>query len=272
MTNAYCKSLFRALGCVIMKKTIIGNWKMNGTRQGAVALAREVARFAAEVRTPHEVVLCPPAHLLDCVGKALQATVVGLGAQDCSAHSGGAFTGEISAGMLADVGCGYVIVGHSERRAYHFETNALVKAKAEAALAAGLVPIICVGETLEEREAGRAEAVVSAQIFASLPSNEYQLPPTQPSPQRGEGYLAHFLLAYEPVWAIGSGKIPSNDDIAAMHAHILRECPQAKVLYGGSVKAANAAEIMAIAGVSGVLVGGASLKAEEFCGIIEGGI
>jgi triosephosphate isomerase len=241
-----------------MKKTIVGNWKMNGNMPMASALVHEISSVAAALRSEHEIIVCPPFTLLSEVAKALAGGFIQLGAQDCSAHSEGAFTGEISASMLVEQGCRYVIVGHSERRAYHGETSVLVKSKAEAALAAGLIPIICVGETRDEREAGRAEAVVSEQLRESLPLiHDSRLT------------IHDFLLAYEPVWAIGSGKIPSISDIEAMHAHILRLYPKANVLYGGSVKAANAAEIMALPGVSGVLVGGASLKAEEFLGIIK---
>ena len=230
---------------------------MHGTRASSVALAREVAKFAAQTQTPHEIILCPPFPLLAEVEKALRGTFIKLGAQDCHEQPEGAFTGSVSAAMLRETSCEYVIIGHSERREGLHETNELVRAKAAQAQANGLIPIICVGETQAQREAGQAKAVISQQLRESLPPINHQPPTTN-----------HFLLAYEPIWAIGSGKIPTTHDIADMHAHILSLHPGAKLLYGGSVKAANAAEIMAIEGVSGVLVGGASLKAEEFCGII----
>lgn len=241
-------------------KVIAANWKMNGSVAMAAALVPKVASYAASAGSRSEIVLCPPATLLAEVGRLMQGSFLALGAQDVSAHASGAYTGEISAGMLKEAGCRYVIVGHSERRQYHAESDALVKAKAEAALAAGLTPILCIGETLEERESGKAFEVVSAQLKRSLPTSHQ--PPT-----------ANFLLAYEPVWAIGSGKVPSSADIEAMHAHIGASAGAgAKILYGGSVNAGNAREILSIPGVDGVLVGGASLKAEEFCSIIECGV
>lgn len=238
------------------RKIIIGNWKMNGTPEMARSLAAAVAKRAASLGS--EVVICPPATLLHAVSDA----PIAKGGQDCSAEAAGAFTGDVSATMLKEAGCDYVIVGHSERRQHHGETDARVRAKAAQAVAAGLVPVICVGETLAEREAGREEQVVATQVAGSVP------------PGVGEG---SFILAYEPVWAIGTGKTPTNEDIRAMHAHILtvsaRETglaqSQISVLYGGSVKSGNAKEILAINGVAGVLVGGASLVAEEFCKIIE---
>lgn len=225
---------------------------MNGSRALAAELVPAIAAFAAQSVVRSDIVLCPPASLLSDVAARIQGSFLALGAQDCSAKSEGAYTGEVSAQMLAEIGCRYVIVGHSERREYHAETDALVAAKAAAAIASGLVPVICVGETLAQREAGKAMDVVASQLKGStvgLAANQ-------------------FLLAYEPVWAIGSGKIAQASDIEAMHQHIASLCAGAKILYGGSVKAASAAEIMAVAGVSGVLVGGASLKSSEFCGII----
>ncbi len=234
------------------KKTIIGNWKMNGTRAFARELVPAITSFAAQIGSQADIVICPPATLLADVEKLVQGSFLAVGAQDCSAATSGAFTGELSAEMLKDVGCRYALVGHSERRANHGESDALVAEKAKKLIENGIIPVICVGETLSEREAGEHNAVVAAQVLASLP----QLP------------NAHFLLAYEPVWAIGSGKIPAMHDIESMHSHIISVCAGSCVLYGGSVNAANAAEILALPSVAGVLVGGASLKKEEFCGII----
>ncbi len=241
-----------------MKKIIVGNWKMNGTRDMARELALAVAGCGGDAR----VVLCPPAVLLAPVVEALSGSRVAAGGQDCHAKEKGAYTGDISAAMLKDAGCEYVIVGHSERRQAYGETDVLVRAKATAAIASGLIPIICFGESDAERSAGRAEEIVARQVADSIPD------------EAGEG---NFVLAYEPVWAIGSGKTATLDDIARMHAHVLGVAsahtglsgPQIAVLYGGSVNAANAAEILATPGVSGVLVGGASLKEDEFCTMIK---
>ncbi|MDX1975596.1 MAG: triose-phosphate isomerase [Rickettsiales bacterium] len=236
------------------QKLIVGNWKMYGQPATAAALIQHLVALD----TPAvQVVICPPATLLTSVAWQLSGSGMGLGAQDCHAQKEGAFTGDVSADMLKAAGCSYVIVGHSERRHYHQETDAQVRSKAVAAIAAGLIPIICIGESLADREAGRAEAVVQTQLQASLPET---------------AALNHFVLAYEPVWAIGSGKTPTSHDIEQMHAAIRQALPdrlkEAAILYGGSVKAANAKEILALAGVNGVLVGGASLKADEFSTII----
>jgi triosephosphate isomerase len=234
-----------------MQRIIVGNWKMNGSPAMARTLVPAVASCAAALGSKDIIVLCPPTLLLAEVVRLAQGSFLSVGAQDVSAQANGAYTGETSAAMLAEAGCRYVIVGHSERRSYHAEGNALVRAKADAALANGLTPIICVGETAAERVQGNEKTVVSRQLQESLPESR------------------HFLLAYEPVWAIGSGRTPSVADISAMHTHIRESAGfDVGVLYGGSVNAANAAEIFAIAGVSGVLVGGASLKIDEFCGII----
>ncbi len=242
------------------RKLIAGNWKMNGLKEEAVALAGEVAWRAREGLRDRELLVCPPAQLLVPVHQALADSGVELGGQDCHTAEKGAHTGDISAAMLADVGCRYVIVGHSERRADHGETSALVKAKAEAALAAGLVPIVCVGESEAEREAGRALAVVEAQVRESLPAD-------------GGGEIERLpVVAYEPVWAIGTGKTATPGDVAEMHGRIralLAEIlsplgAEVRILYGGSVKPANAAELLAVDNVDGALVGGASLQAEDF--------
>jgi triosephosphate isomerase len=236
-----------------MSKVIVGNWKMNGSKPMATKLVPAIASYAAGAGVKCDIVLCPPALFVPLVATLVQGSFLALGAQDCSAKAEGAYTGETSATMLLEHGCRYVIVGHSERRQYHAETDSHVEAKAEAALKQGLIPIVCVGETLEQREAGDAQAVVAAQIDQSVPK----------AARPGE-----YLLAYEPVWAIGTGKVASSDDIAQMHQHIATLLPGTKILYGGSVKAANAQEILQLPGVSGVLVGGASLILEEFCAII----
>jgi triosephosphate isomerase (TIM) len=236
---------------------IAGNWKMNGRRAESQALARAIVHEAAGLTA--ELVVCPPATLIGSIGEAIKGSPVALGAQDCHTAAGGAHTGDISALMLADLGCRYVILGHSERRAEHGETDALVRAKAEAAAAAGLVPIICVGESQSDRDRGAALSVVAGQLAGSLPEA------AKPGAT---------VIAYEPIWAIGSGRTPSLGDIAAMHRHLRRElggrgqgAGNFRLLYGGSVKPANAREILATADVDGALVGGASLNAEDFIAI-----
>ena len=242
-------------------KLIAGNWKMNGL---AAALGEARALKAALDTEPAacRVALCPPATLIAQMSWAVQGGPVELGGQDCHAEAAGAFTGSISAAMLADAGARLVILGHSERRAGCCETDADVAAKVEAALAAGLEPIICVGETLTQREAGDAVAVVRRQIAGSLPET-----------LAGRA----FAVAYEPVWAIGTGLTPTLAQIEEVHAAVRAAMVErlgeggrvAPILYGGSVKPSNAAEILAVAEVGGALVGGASLKAEDFLGIIR---
>jgi len=237
---------------------IVGNWKMHGTR-AMLAEARAIDR-AAERLMKVEVALAPPFTLVHATRK--EATLIGVGAQDCHPADGGAHTGDVSAAMLKDAGADFVIVGHSERRADHGETNADVLAKAEAAIAAGLNVIVCVGETGQERDEGKAQAVVTRQLQGSLPS--------------GEENAAKICVAYEPVWAIGTGKVASVLDIAEMHHAIRKKLAQLygdaaeemRILYGGSVKAENAAEILGADNVGGALVGGASLTAESFLAII----
>lgn len=226
----------------------IANWKMN-----APALPAWV-KLVAEARygTDHEIVLCPAFTQLAAANMVLAGTEIALGAQDCHAMPEGAYTGDVSADMLKRSGCSYVIVGHSERREQHQETSAQVKAKAQAAVASGLQPIICVGESLAQREAGQALAVVSQQLAESLPEGSDD-----------------YLIAYEPIWAIGSGLTATPSDIASMHSHIKKSLDKPlPVLYGGSVKPNNAAEILALDGVDGVLVGSASLKGDDFAAII----
>jgi triosephosphate isomerase (TIM) len=237
---------------------IVGNWKMHGTR-AMVAEARAIDR-AAERLIKVEVALAPPATLIQAIRK--EAGLIGVGAQDCHAAEGGAHTGDISAAMVKDAGAGFVIVGHSERRADHGETDADVRAKAQAALAVSINVIVCVGETEAQRDAGQAEEVVAAQLDASLP--------------RGEHVLDRVTVAYEPVWAIGTGRTPTAADVSAMHRAIRAQllaiygpgAESVRILYGGSVKAENAAELLAADEVGGALVGGASLTAESFVGIV----
>jgi len=237
---------------------IVGNWKMHGTR-AMLAEARAIDR-AAERLMKVEVAIAPPYTLIHATRK--EAGLIGVGAQDCHPADGGAHTGDISAAMLKDAGAGFVIVGHSERRTDHGETNADVLAKAEAGIAAGLNVIVCVGETLTERDAGKAVSVVTKQLQGSLP--------------KADDAAAKVTVAYEPVWAIGTGKVPSVLDISEMHKAIRKklvgifgeEGEEVRILYGGSVKAENAAEILEVDDVGGALVGGASLTAESFLGII----
>ncbi len=241
------------------RRTLIaGNWKMNGLRADAEGLVRAFAeRLAAGGKARCEVLVCPPATLLFTLAEALAGAGIGLGAQDCHSGASGAHTGDLSAPMLADAGCAYVIVGHSERRADHGEGDELVRAKAEATAAAGLLPIICIGETLDQRDAGRAVEVVERQLDGSLP----------------EGAASDtVVIAYEPVWAIGTGRTPTIADIAEVHASIRarlgdRGAGDARILYGGSVKPDNAKEILALDDVDGALVGGASLNADDFWAI-----
>jgi len=233
-----------------MTKIIIGNWKMNGSAASAQALVPALASMAASMHSKAEIVVCPPSVLIPAVSKMVEGSFIAVGGQDCSASKDGAYTGDLSARMLKEAGCRYVIVGHSERRANYKELNELVKAKAEAAQAEGLIPVICVGEMLAQRENGLAVRYVTQQVRECVPAG------------------GQFLLAYEPVWAIGSGHVPSGVEIEQMHQQIASLIPGVKVLYGGSVKAANAREILSIPGVSGVLVGGASLSLDEFSGII----
>jgi triosephosphate isomerase (TIM) len=239
---------------------IAGNWKMNGQQQDGAALAGAIDARARQ-SAPAEILICPPATLLVSCAGLLAGGPVALGAQDCHAQPNGAFTGDISARMLKDSGCSHVIVGHSERRAGHGESDAVVRAKATAALAAGLIAIICVGETEAECNAGQGAEIVATQLQGSIPP---------------EATPATIVVAYEPIWAIGTGRTPSLADIDRMHRHIrsvlaaqLPAGETVRLLYGGSVKASNAVEILARPDVDGALVGGASLKAEEFWAIAE---
>lgn len=229
-------------------KFIAGNWKMNGSRK----MLTEMIDALKTVKTENAIILCVPYTML-CV----DADCVSLGAQDVSTHDHGAYTGEISASMIAETGAKYVIIGHSERRQYHNETNDIVRQKVTAALSAGLTPIICVGETMEEKQAGKTMEIIESGVRESIPNDV-----TEP-----------IIVAYEPRWAIGAGLTPTAEEIAEAHKLIadtltsmgLSDTP---VLYGASVKGSNAAEIMSIPNVGGVLVGGASLKPDDFIPII----
>ncbi|MEM6414091.1 MAG: triose-phosphate isomerase [Pseudomonadota bacterium] len=236
-----------------MKPLIAGNWKMNGDRAASDEIEALIKIFDGSMPEKVDVLICPPATLLMHFSQNFSDEGLQFGGQDCHGKQAGAHTGDLSADMLADAGAAYAIVGHSERRSDHQEDDAVVCVKAMAALAAGLNPIICVGETREERENGAAEAVVGAQLAGSIPAG-------------ATGYA----VAYEPVWAIGTGLTPTRDDIAKMHAEIRKNVgPDVRILYGGSVKPDNAKEILAIENVGGALVGGASLKASDFAAIIQ---
>ncbi len=242
------------------RKLIAGNWKMNGLTADGLALAKAVFdKTAGEL--PFDVLICPPMSLLGAIAALPHA--IGVGSQDVAAapKSFGAFTGDVSAEMVRDLGGSHAIVGHSERRTMHGETNAVVAAKARRAIEAGLTAVICIGETLEEREAGKALEVVTEQVRGSVPV---------------EATAANCVIAYEPVWAIGTGKVPTVADVAEVHAAIRAELAKVlgadvangmRILYGGSVKPSNAKELLSVDNVDGALIGGASLKADDFWAI-----
>lgn len=235
-----------------MRQLIAGNWKMNGI-SASLAEIESIARTVT-ISPPHcDVLICPPATLLS---RAVERGVPGIsfGGQDCHPQPFGAFTGDLSAEMLRDCGASAVIVGHSERRQFHSETDELIASKASAAWSAGLSAIICIGETLSERQAHSAELVCERQLAGSIPSG---------------ASVENTVIAYEPVWAIGTGRTPANNEIAHMHAHI-RKClgSPIRILYGGSVKSSNSREILSLPNVDGALVGGASLRASEFMTIV----
>jgi triosephosphate isomerase len=243
-------------------KLVVGNWKMNGSRAGNAELLSGIAAGLAGVQASCAV--CVPAPYLQQCEQLLGASPIAWGAQDVSAHASGAFTGEVAASMLADFACRYVIVGHSERRAYHGESSELVAQKTLAALGAGLTPIVCVGETLEQREAGQTAAVVSSQLGAVLEL-------------LGEEQLARIVVAYEPVWAIGTGRTATPEMAQEVHAQLRAQLAQRSeraaqvvaILYGGSMKPDNAGELMAQPDIDGGLVGGAALKAADFLAILR---
>jgi triosephosphate isomerase len=235
-----------------MRQLIAGNWKMNLLRGPAVALARAVV--AGSQDAPCDLMVCPPFTALADVAGVVAGSAVVVAGQDCHADENGAHTGDVAAPMLADLGCGAVILGHSERRQDHGETSLMVRAKAVTAARCGLMPVICVGETEAERDAGAAEALVCAQVAESVPP----------------GFAG--VLAYEPIWAIGTGRTPTEQDVAAMHAaihaalvaHLGEAGGQVRILYGGSVKPENAGALLGVPRVGGALVGGASLEAAAF--------
>ncbi len=239
------------------RKLVVGNWKMNGNRAGNAEL---LAALRAAGPWVAEVAVCAPFPYLADVALSLQGAGIAWGAQDCSAFESGAYTGEVAAAMLAEFACHYVIVGHSERRALHRESDQLVADKAKAALAHNLTPIVCVGETLAEREAGQTEVIVKRQLSAVIHTLAH--------------CISQVVVAYEPVWAIGTGKTASPEQAQAVHAllrmQLAAASPKAaemKILYGGSVKADNAASLFAQTDIDGGLIGGASLKAAEFAAI-----
>jgi triosephosphate isomerase len=240
---------------------VAGNWKMNGLRASIRILHAVAEGYGGALKERVDLLVCPPATILFACAEAARGSGVAVGGQDCHPEPSGAFTGDLSAEMLADAGATHVIVGHSERRTLHGETDAEVRGKAEAARRAGLVAVICVGETRAEREAGDTLAVIRRQVRGSLP----------------EGAIAEsVVVAYEPVWAIGTGLTPTAADVAEVHGLIRDElgalggpgdAGRTRILYGGSVKPANAGELLSVANVDGALVGGASLVAEDFLAI-----
>lgn len=250
----------------VRRKLVAGNWKMNTTRAGAVELARAVAKHVPADRTGEvEVLVCPPFPYLLPVADAVRESGVELGAQDVYFELPGAFTGEVAVPMLVDVGCRYVIIGHSERRHVLGETDSVIRRKVAAALKGGLSVILCVGELLSEREADQTKSVLDTQMKGGLTGLE-------------EGALDHVTIAYEPVWAIGTGRTASPAQAEEVHLYLRnwvatrynsRRSIQTRILYGGSVKPDNALELMSQADVDGALVGGASLKADSFLAIAD---
>ncbi|MFC5385964.1 triose-phosphate isomerase [Aquamicrobium segne] len=245
-----------------IRPLVAGNWKMNGTSASLDELRAIGAGFAQGLEAKAQALVCVPATLLHRAAELLAATPVQAGGEDCHASASGAHTGDISAEMLKDAGASHVIVGHSERRTDHGESDATVHAKAEAAWRGGLVAIICIGETHGQRQADETLEVLSRQIEGSVPLG---------------ASAENTIIAYEPVWAIGTGLTPTVDDVASAHAHIRARLEERlgqkartmRILYGGSVKPANASELLAVANVDGALIGGASLKAADFLGIAE---
>ncbi len=247
---------------IAIRPLVAGNWKMNGTSASLDELLAIGRGFTGELEAEAEALICVPATLLSRAHEVLSRSPVKTGGEDCHAKESGAHTGDISAEMLKDAGASYVIVGHSERRTDHGETDAIVLAKAEAAWRAGLVAIVCIGETRSQREAGATLDVLSRQLAGSVPKAANH---------------ETVVIAYEPVWAIGTGLTPTTADVAEAHAHIRKElggligaeAARMRILYGGSVKPSNARELLSVANVNGALVGGASLKAADFLGIAD---
>jgi triosephosphate isomerase len=244
------------------RKLVVGNWKMNGSRAGNSTLLSGIV--AGLTGSGADCAVCAPSPYLSQCESELKGSAVAWGAQDVSCHASGAFTGEVSASMLADFACRYVIVGHSERRAYHAESNELVAQKAVIAMNAGITPIVCVGETLEQREAGQTNSVVGAQMKAVLDLLDADT-------------LAKIVVAYEPVWAIGTGKTATPEMAQEVHAQLRAQLKQknavagdaVQILYGGSMKPDNAQQLMAQPDIDGGLIGGAALKAADFLAIIH---
>lgn len=247
------------------QKLIAGNWKMNGSKASAEALMNAVVS-GSEGISKAEVAVCPPFPFLDIGQKILSGGLVRLGAQNVCTEKSGAFTGEVSAGMLAEFGCRYVICGHSERREYYGETDAVIAAKLSICIESGLTPILCVGETLQQREAGQTENIIGVQLDSIIS-------------QIGCDAFGRMEIAYEPVWAIGTGLTASPDQAQAVHIFIRRRiaaqneaiADKVRILYGGSMKAANARELLSQADIDGGLIGGASLVAEDFLAICQAG-
>jgi triosephosphate isomerase len=245
-----------------IKPLVAGNWKMNGTSASLNQVHAIANGFMSGLDTEADALLCVPATLLYRAHEILSRSPVKAGGQDCHARPSGAHTGDVSAEMLKDAGASHVLVGHSERRADHGESDADVRAKAEAAWLGGLVAIVCIGETRAERDAGRTLSILTGQLAGSVPAG---------------ANAANTIIAYEPVWAIGTGLTPTAGDVADAHAHIRAElgrlvgaeASRMRILYGGSVKPGNAVELMGIDNVDGALIGGASLKAADFLGIAE---
>ena len=246
----------------MIRPMVAGNWKMNGSRASLDELALMSTGFTPALRQKLDIMICPPATLVLAASQRAVGTGIAIGGQDCHANDAGAHTGDLSAGMLFDAGAMAVIIGHSERRADHNESDATVRAKAEAARRNALIAIICVGETRADREAGKTLAVVRRQLKGSIPDHMTS---------------RDLVVAYEPVWAIGTGLTPTAGDVAEVHAMIRQdlrrivgkeEAEKVRILYGGSVKPSNAKELMSVPNVNGALVGGASLKALDLLGIV----
>ncbi len=247
------------------KPVVAGNWKMFKSKEEAAALARGVAEQTASLESSVDIVLCPPFTALDTVTQVLAGKHVATGAQNMHWENEGAYTGEVAASMLVDAGCRFVILGHSERRSLFNETDAMVNKKAHAALAAGLIPIICVGETLDEHEADKTRQIITGQVAGSLDNI-------------GAREMARIIVAYEPVWAIGTGRTATPEQAQRVHALIRGQllalggetaASATRILYGGSVKPANAVELFGRADIDGGLVGGAALEADSFAAIVK---
>lgn len=245
----------------MVRPLIAGNWKMNGT-SGMLPVIEEVVEGLSKRAGEADCLICPPAPLLHRASQVANGTSLLIGGQDCHGEPSGAHTGDVAAGMIADAGGAFVIVGHSERRSDHHESSVTVAKKAEAAVHAGLVPIICVGETLDDRETGNTLSIISSQVAESVPASIAK---------------SGFVLAYEPVWAIGTGKVATPDQVRDVHDNIrgqLVDCfkdvgAEVRILYGGSMKPENAAELLSLQNVNGGLIGGASLKAPDFLAIYD---